>query len=72
VKSGQENNFGIRQMPPAWSQMPLDLLVILLLVPAHTQLEGIPFLLGLSLLLYVGLEFWRPLSAYADLPDSLA
>jgi hypothetical protein len=47
----------------------IDLIVLLLLVPAHTQLAGIDFLLGLALLVYTGLELWHPLASYSSLPE---
>ena len=49
--------------------MSLDLVVLLLLVPAHTQLQGIDFLLGLSLLFYIALVLWQPLTGIAQLPE---
>ncbi len=49
--------------------IPIDLLVLLLLVPAHTQLAGIDFILGLALLLTIALALWRPLTGLTHLPQ---
>jgi len=49
--------------------IPLDLIALLLLVPAHTQLAGIDFILGFALLLYIALALWQPLTGLAQLPE---
>lgn len=48
---------------------PLDLLLLLVLIPAHMHLNGVSFLYVVPLLFYVLLEFWHPLSAYSSLPE---
>lgn len=60
----------------AWRQpsndtYPSNLIALLLLIPAHTQLAGVDFILGLALLVYVALTLWRPLMDHAHLPERL-
>lgn len=47
----------------------LDVLFLLLLVPAHTQLSGKAFLLVVPLLATIVLELWHPLTSYSSLPN---
>jgi hypothetical protein len=53
--------------------LSLDVLVLLLLVPAHMQMqEAKSYLLVIQLLVsiaYIGLELWHPLSSYGSLPN---
>jgi hypothetical protein len=49
----------------------LDTLVLLLLVPVYTQQVSQPYLLGVSLLLYIAIELYHPLSSYAVLPQQI-
>jgi len=50
--------------------LSLDVLLLLLLVPAHMQMqEGERYLLAVPLLFYILLEFWHPLRPYSALPE---
>lgn len=53
--------------------LSLDVLVLLLLVPAHMQMqEAKSYLLVIQLLVsmaYIGLDLWHPLSSYGSLPN---
>lgn len=51
--------------------IPLDVIVLLVLVPAHTQLDGVDFILGLALAIYIALALWQPVTDLADLPEHL-
>ncbi len=48
---------------------PLDLLLLLIIVPAHMHLGGVSFLYVIPLLIYTLLEFWHPLSDHLALPE---
>lgn len=52
------------------SRLPvsLDVLLLLVLVPAHSQLSGYPLLLGIPLLFYILLELAFPISSQVSLP----
>jgi hypothetical protein len=47
----------------------LDVLLLLVLVPAQVTQQGEPFLLVIPLLIYVILELWIPLTPYTSLPE---
>ena len=49
-----------------------DVLLLLVLVPAHTQLHGYDHLVVLPFLVYLLLELWHPLGQYSKLPDSFS
>ena len=51
------------------SKLPIDLLFLLLLASAQTQLKSVSFLLVIPLFLYILLYFWHPLVDYQTLPD---
>ncbi len=48
--------------------LPLDILFLLVVVPAHMELKGISFLLVVPLFFYLLLEIWHPLTLYRSLP----
>ncbi len=50
-------------------QIPLDLLFLSVLIPAHMHLKGISFLMVIPLFGYIMLELWHPLASYTSLPD---
>lgn len=49
--------------PASPFHLPLDVLILLALVPAQVHANGIPFLLVVPLFFYILLELWRPLGA---------
>lgn len=49
--------------------IPLDLLFLLLLVPAQMYTGGVSFLLVVPLLFYILLTLWHPLTSYLSLPE---
>lgn len=53
------------------SPVSLDVLLLLVLVPAHVGLDGKPYLLVVPFLIYVLLELWIPLAPYSSLPEKL-
>lgn len=50
----------------------VDVLLLLVLVPAQTQLEGNDYLVVLPFLAYLILELWHPLEQYSKLPESIS
>lgn len=54
---------------PSQKQLPLDILFLAVLVPAHMGLKGLSFLLVIPLFLYLGVAFWHPLTTYQQLPQ---
>lgn len=51
------------------SKIPVDVLVLCVVIPAHTQIKGVPFLLVIPLFFYLMLELWHPLTTFSALPD---
>ncbi len=53
------------------SPVSLDVLILLVLVPAHMSSEGASYLLVIPMMIYILMELWHPLSPYSSLPDKL-
>lgn len=51
--------------------LPLDILLLLVLVPAHIELKAVSFLMVISLFLYLFLEVWHPLTSHSNLPTDI-